>query len=281
MPRYDTPEPISVSLELLVGNVDIQASERTDTVVEVRPTDPNDNSNVRAAEETTVAFSDGTLRVRSPKLRRWTSWRNQTWSVDVTIELPAGSAVRTSVSAGDLTATGTLGDCTVKTSVGQLYLARTGDLRAHTVGDVTVGVIDGTAEVSSGSGTIRIGDIGGRATVKNSNGRTEIDAVTGDVTVRSANGDITIGSAGGNVQARTAMGNVQVDRAARGTVEAETSFGQVRITVVEGTAAKLDLETRFGQVHSALRSTDGPAPGDEVVTVRGRTSYGDITIGRA
>ena len=40
MPTFDTPEPISVSLELGVGDIRIVAGDRTDTVVEVRPTDP-------------------------------------------------------------------------------------------------------------------------------------------------------------------------------------------------------------------------------------------------
>ena len=44
MPTFETPEPISVSLELGVGDVRIAASERTDTVVEVRPSDPPKNA---------------------------------------------------------------------------------------------------------------------------------------------------------------------------------------------------------------------------------------------
>ena len=40
MPTFDTPEPITVTLELGVGDVRITASDRADTVVEVRPSDP-------------------------------------------------------------------------------------------------------------------------------------------------------------------------------------------------------------------------------------------------
>lgn len=42
MPNFDTPEPISVTLELGVGNVRITASDRTDTTVDVRPSDASD-----------------------------------------------------------------------------------------------------------------------------------------------------------------------------------------------------------------------------------------------
>ena len=40
MPTFDTPEPISVTVEFGVGDLRIVASDRTDTMVEVRPSDP-------------------------------------------------------------------------------------------------------------------------------------------------------------------------------------------------------------------------------------------------
>ena len=49
MPTFATPQPIHVSLELAAGAVRISASERTDTVVEVRPRDPASAADVQAA----------------------------------------------------------------------------------------------------------------------------------------------------------------------------------------------------------------------------------------
>jgi hypothetical protein len=57
MPNYETPEPISLTLELGVGNVRIAASDRTDTVVEVRPSDEADESDVK----TTPTACSGSL----------------------------------------------------------------------------------------------------------------------------------------------------------------------------------------------------------------------------
>ena len=72
MPTYDTPEPISVSLELGVGDIRITAGDRTDTVVEVRPSDPANKDDVAAAEQTRVEYADGRLTVKAPKrLRRY------------------------------------------------------------------------------------------------------------------------------------------------------------------------------------------------------------------
>jgi ABC-2 type transport system ATP-binding protein len=50
--------------------------------------------------------------------------------------------------------------------------------------------------------------------------------------------------------------------------------------VAEGTAAHLDLHTQFGNLHNQLDVTDAPAEGEHTVSIRARTSYGDITIRR-
>jgi hypothetical protein len=94
MPIFTTPEPISAVVDLPLGDVSFMASDRSDTVVEVRPTDPNSAEDVRLAEQTRVDFSNGKLEVKAPR-----SWRDYlpmrtSASVDVTIELPEGSHVR-------------------------------------------------------------------------------------------------------------------------------------------------------------------------------------------
>lgn len=69
MPNFETPEPISVTLELGVANVRITASDRTDTVVEVRPSDESDESDVKAARQVRVDYSNGMLQITGPKVR--------------------------------------------------------------------------------------------------------------------------------------------------------------------------------------------------------------------
>ena len=63
--RY--PEPISVTLEVGVGDIRIVASDRTDTIVDVRPSDPAKKSDVTAAELTRVEYADGRLLVEAPE----------------------------------------------------------------------------------------------------------------------------------------------------------------------------------------------------------------------
>ena len=57
MPVFATPEPISVTIELNMGDTRIIASDRTDTLVEVSPRDDSKASDVRAAEQTRVEYS--------------------------------------------------------------------------------------------------------------------------------------------------------------------------------------------------------------------------------
>lgn len=276
MPNYQTPEPIAVTLELGVGYVRIIASERTDTVVEVRPSDEADESDVKAAQQVRVEYSNGTLRITGPK--RTFDFSKKTKSVDVSIDLPSGSQVSAHLQMGDLRTAGRLGECTLKTT-GNVWLERTGPLRLHTgMGHITADGIAGNAEISTGSGKIQIGEIEGTAVVKNSNGDTTINAVTGDVQVRNANGAIDVERAGAGVDAKTSNGSIRLGEVVRGSVVLGTAAGDLDIGIAEGTAAWLELNTSFGHVRNLMDNTTRPDDTDQTVEVRGRTSYGDITI---
>jgi DUF4097 and DUF4098 domain-containing protein YvlB len=281
MPNYETPEPISLTLELGVSNVRIAASNRADTVVEVRPSDEADESDVKAALQVRVDYANGMLRVTGPKARGF-DFSRKTRSVDVAIELPSGSQVSAETQMGDIRCAGRLGECRLKTSFGNAWLEQTGPLRLHTgFGHVTADGIAGNAEISTGSGKIQVGEVEGTATVKSSNGDATLDAVTGDVHVRTANGDICVGRAGADVDAKTSNGSIRLGEVARGSVVLGTPAGDLEIGVAAGTAAWLQVNTGFGHVHNLLENAARPEETDETVEVRARTSYGDITIHRA
>jgi DUF4097 and DUF4098 domain-containing protein YvlB len=282
MPVFATPGPISVTIELSVGDVRLVAADRADTVVEVRPSDASDRSDVEAAQQTRVEYADGTLTVRAPKARAF-DFAKKTRSVAVLVELPAGSAVRADVAVGDVHGTGVLGECRVKTSVGHVRLDRTGGLRVDTSGGhVTVGRVAGDADVATGSGQVRIGGIGGTAVVKNSNGDTELGAVDGGLRVRAANGDISVDRAGAGVDAKTSNGTIRVGQVARDSVTLQTSTGDLEVGVAAGTAAWLDLKAGHGRVHNALDDIgQGPQGSEETVEVRAHTSFGDIAVRRS
>jgi DUF4097 and DUF4098 domain-containing protein YvlB len=279
MPIYETPEPISVTIELGVANVRIAASERRDTVVEVRPSDEADESDVQAAQQVRVDYANGMLQVAGPK--RAFDFSRKTKSVDVSIELPSGSQLSAHMVMGDLRCAGRLGQCRLKTT-GNVWLEETGPLRLHTgAGHVSADAITGNAEISTGSGKIQIGEVEGTAVVKNSNGDTAIDAVTGDLRVRNANGAIDVERAGAGVDAKTSNGSIRLGEVARGSVMLGTAMGDLDIGIAEDTAAWLEVNTGFGHLRNLLENVTRPEEAHETVEVRGSTSYGDITIHRS
>ncbi|HVV56922.1 MAG TPA: DUF4097 family beta strand repeat-containing protein [Gaiellaceae bacterium] len=282
MPTYDTPEPIAVSLDLGVADITIAASERTETLVEVRPSNPESEADVAAAERTRIELVDGRLSVRAPKSRRTlTPWGGRE-SIDVEIALPAGSRVDGEAGAAELRATGRLGELSYTTGAGAIRLDRTGPLTLRTgAGDISLERADGRADVKTGSGAIELGSVDGAATVKNANGDTWIGDVAGELRASAANGKIAVDRPQGAVHAKTANGDVLVGAVVHGAVVAETAFGRVDIGVVDGVPAWLDLDTKFGRVSSELEPAERPAPGDDVVEIRARTAYGDITVRRA
>ena len=282
MPTFDTPEPISVTVELGVGDLRIVASDRTDTMVEVRPSDPAKKADVTAAEQTRVEYAGGRLLIKAPKSWRQLSWRGGGESIDVQVELPAGSHLRGETGVAALRCQGRLGECRYKTGVGDIQLDQAGAVQLRTgVGDVTVERAAGDAELTTGSGAVRIDRIDGAAVVKNSNGDTWIGEVTGDLRVNAANGRISVDRARETVAAKSANGDVRLGEVAHGAVVAQTGFGKVEIGVRDGVAAWLDLNTRFGNVHNDLDAAERPGPGEDAVEVRARTSFGDITIHRS
>jgi hypothetical protein len=281
MPIFATPDPISVTIELSVGDVRLVASDRTDTVVDVRPTDESDDSDVQATQQTRVEFADGRLTVRGPKARAF-DFSKKTRSVAVLVELPTGSAVHAEVALGDVHSAGVLGECRFKLSVGHFRLDHTGRLRLNTNGHISVGTITGDADIATGSGRVQIGEIRGAAEIKNSNGDTDLGSITGRLRARAANGDISVDRADAGVDAKTSNGSIRLGQVIRDSVTLDTASGDLEIGVADGTAAWLDLKTGHGRVQNALDGVDqAPAKSEETVEVRAHTSFGDITVRRS
>ena len=279
MPTYSTPEPIQAVVEFAVGEARISASDRDDTVVEVRPSDANHDADVQAAERTRVEFVAGRLEVKGPKQRRPFG---KAGSIDVTVALPTGSRLSGTSGMGTFRSEGQLGNSRLSTGAGDILLAGTGTLDANSgVGAVTVEEVDGTADVSTGSGRIRLGAVHGDAEIKNSNGDTWVGEVRGDLRVKSANGSVDVDRAQGGVEATTANGALRVGGLTKGSASLKTALGAVEIGIADGTAAQLDLHTTLGTVRNQMEVTDRPDPADQVVEVYARTGYGDIIIRRS
>ena len=282
MPSFDTPKPIVATVEVSVGDVRIAASERADTVVEVRPSDPGKRDDVQAAEQTRVEFARGRLLVKAPK--NWKRWSplSDGGSIEVSIELPEGSQLNVSSAVASVRATGTLGETRLASGGGDVHLERAGTLRARSgFGEIEIERVAGDADVATGSGTAHIGAIDGVATIKNSNGDSWVGVAGKDLRINSANGNITVDRARGTVVAKTANGDVRLGAVERGAVVAETGRGGLEIGIPSGTPAYLDLHTHFGRVDSELDGASEPQAGQDAVHVRARTGFGDVWVRRA
>ncbi|MFJ3906025.1 DUF4097 family beta strand repeat-containing protein [Streptomyces sp. NPDC090025] len=278
MPSFPTPEPITVVLEFDFGNVRLNATTRSDTVVEVLPSTGSEGNDIKAVKETKVSYANGVLTVKGPRRR---SVFGRTGSIDVSVDLPAGSHLQGNAPMGDFIAQGRLGECRVKTSVGTIQLADTGtvDLRASH-GDIRVARIAGDADLN-GSGRIDIGEITGTAAVKNGIGETVIGAAAGGLKVNTSMGRVTVGVAEAGVDVRSSHGSITIGELVRGSATLQTSLGGIEIGIREGTAAWLDVHSKVGAVRNSLGPAEGPAEGDETVEIHARTSAGDIVIRRA
>jgi DUF4097 and DUF4098 domain-containing protein YvlB len=160
MPTFQTPEPIAVTVDVLSGDVRVIASDRTDTVVVVRPADESKKGDVRAAEQTQVDFVAGTLTVKMSK-----DWRTYTPfggnpSIEVTIEVPTGSRLQSTAGVGRLLGSGELGQCDLEIAAGDIIIERPlGSVTAKTAkGNIRIGEASrGVLRLETTMGELEVG----------------------------------------------------------------------------------------------------------------------------
>lgn len=284
MTTHPTPRPIDVSIQALVGEVRITASDRDDTVVEIRPSNALNPADVAAADHLRVRHTDDRIEIHMP-----TSWKvrlvgpsSKSGSVDIAVDVPTGSRVEGDLAMGTFHTNGELGRSQFRTGMGDVRLDQVGPLVLTTgYGDLQVDTVLGDAELRTGSGRIRVGIVTGGALLRNANGPTEIESVGADLRVKAANGDVHVGRALASATVKTANGRIRFDEIGHGVVAAETGAGSVEVGVRAGTAAWLDLASQSGDVRNGLDSTDAPTATDDTVELRVRTGYGDIVIHRS
>ncbi|MCS5714299.1 DUF4097 domain-containing protein [Herbiconiux sp. CPCC 205716] len=280
MPSFDTPSPIDLAIDLPVGAIDVVASDRSDTVVTVSPTNAAKAVDRRGADETRVDFDGSRLTITGPKPRL--SWIGPTESVDLRIELPTGSRLTAEIAVGGVRSSGRLGATRIKSSTGWVELDGTGDLWVRAGhGNVTVAAAEGSAEITADHGQIRLGSVGGDVVLKASHGTVTIGESAGDVDAKLSYGDLEITRALASVTGRTAYGSVHLHEVSGGSIQVDSGYGQLTIGVRPGVPAWLDLSSKEGHVRNELQGDHAPAAGEQTVAVRARTQFGDITIRRA
>jgi hypothetical protein len=262
MQTFQTPEPIAVRIEAGGGSIRLVATDRADTVVQVRPRDESRSSDVWAAEHTRADFRDGKLIVSGAK-HGLPLFRGG--AIDLDIAVPSRSRLHASLASADMRAEGEFADFRLASASGEVEVdSVTGKIKvANASGSFTVHAVQGNVSIATASGDVTIGDL------------------DGDVKFKAASGSLSVDRLRGNVNSRTASGSVEVVAAVRGGVSAHTSSGEVAVGITEGTAVRLDIITGSGVVTNGLQRSDGPQPGDETFVLQVRSGSGDVNIHRA
>ena len=276
MPTFATSRPISVDLRVTMGAVRITAGTRAETVVETVPTDRSKEADRAAAQHTRVEFNDGELLIHTPK-----KLFGDAGSVQISIELPAGSRLAGTGAMGDLHVVGEFGDCTFKTAYGQIRLDRVGRASLDSgYGDITVGRAAGDAAIHATSGAVRVGRVDGGLSVRTVNGPSVVDEVAGTVNATSTNGDITVRLAHEGVTAHCVNGTIRIGGVSRGRLDLKSVAGDVEIGVDKDAKAWLNVRTtsKRGSVRNTLGASETSVRSDATVAVHAVTSSGDIVV---
>jgi hypothetical protein len=216
MQKFDTPAPVSAVLNIAAGRIQVIAADRADTTVEVLPANPSKGRDLKAAEQTMVEFADGVLRIHTAEPQN--QYFGPSGSLEVTVQLPAGSHIEAQTASCELRGVGRLGDVAFEGAYRQIKIDEVASIRLTAVdGDVEVGRLGGPAQISTARGSIRIAE-----------------ATRGAVVLHTQMGDISVGATVGvsaSLDAGTGHGRVSNALKNDGTTEldirATTGHGDI------------------------------------------------------
>ncbi len=256
--------PINLDVELGYGSILVTARDGlAEATVRLTPRDAKSD----VLDRVTVELEGSTLRVGGAR-RGLTDiiggWRRDRAGLDVTLEVPSGTAIKMSTAGADINLTGRYGGVDVATGAASIRLDTvTGNLRLrYGHAEAWIGTVTGSVQLRSGSGSAHFGEIGGELECMFGNGALDAELVRGDMRSRAGSGSARVGAAYGNVD--VALGS-----------------GPISIGLPTGASARIDVTSGSGQVHSDLPVDRAPTAGTQSTDVRARTGKGDIRLLRA
>ena len=245
MPAYESLAPVDADIDVSAGHVEVVASDRADTTVEVAPTNPGRSGDVSLAREATVAFENNRLRVRVPPRVRLLG---PSGSVDVRIELPTGSRAEIESAYGSVRLRGEFGTTRIVAKYGNVSADRVGDLvLVSPHGEVDIAEVDGRLDVTAAHGHVRIGRIAGAARL------------------RGSHGTLTLGTT----------------EAEGGILRLENGYAEVEVGVPDGVVAWVDASSAHAAVRNELTPGPEAAGTDRTIELHLRANWGDVLIRRA
>jgi hypothetical protein len=215
MPTFATTDPITAVLDVPAGRIQFIAADRADATVEIRPADTGRKRDRALAEQATIDYTDGTLRIQAPTRNQYLG---PSGAIEVTVQLPTGSRIEAKTASAEFRGVGRLGDVRYDSKHGPIKIDEAATMQLTTLaGDVTVGRLAGAARISTSKGDIRIDE-----------------AVRGTLTLRTDAGDVSVGAAPGvsaEFRGGTRYGRIHDalhnDGSIALSIDATTSYGNI------------------------------------------------------
>ena len=277
MTTFQTPEPITLSIELPSGRVNVFAITTNTTEIELSGTRAGDEDARTLIERTRVEQSGGTIIVHVPDAK---GFLRRTPELAITARVPIGSDLEAKLKSADLEAEGELGAAKIESASGDISVGDlSGDVRITAAsGNVTLGTVGGIVRLQTASGDATVETACGDCHVQTASGDIQIDAVEGDFTARTASGDVVVREAGMSANVKTASGDVQLRQVATGKVDVTTASGDVSIGVQRGVIVWTDLTSLTGSVSSGLDATEPDGDSEGSLELRAHSTTGDIAL---
>lgn len=268
--HFETPDPLSLYVELGRGSLTVTACETTESTVTVTGTH---------AEDVVVEHSGHQLAVVAPR-QRVGFFSGGEPSLDIRVTVPSGTDLVTKTGSADQRATGDYGLARVKSGSGAVQLGRfTGPVVVDTgSGAITVESTTADLRVKSGSGDVEVGSVGGGVAVSTGSGDVRIGATQGNTVLKSGSGDLSVRSAAADVSLSSASGDLAVGTLERGSLSAKNASGDIHVGIPAGIPVWTDVSSISGRIGSDLEGAGQPEPGQHYLEVRATTVSGDITL---
>lgn len=243
------PSPLRVEIRLSKADLHVvETPTEGEASVELTGREP-DRVRIELAGTTLSVVEEGATRFRAP--------------VDaVTVRVPPGTSLESSLGVGDLIADVPLDRVRLKTAAG----------------DVRLGEVTGRCETKTAAGDVRIEHVGDDVSISTASGDVRIGRVDGACECTSAAGDVVLGRAEGDVTVRTASGDLRVERFAGRALEANSMSGDVAVDVAPGRRVRYDFQSMTGDVRTR-GGKDEPDPDASTAEIRVRSMSGDLALG--
>jgi hypothetical protein len=290
-----------VSIDHAFGSLTVRTSPGS--AVQVRATIRSSNEDIGKQIHIVAAENAGgvTIRTELPEIRNWRG--RLSYSVDMTVTLPANAPVTAKNRFGNIDARGLQAASVIENRQGSVVVENLrgpqsisnafGSIEATEIrgeltinnnnGSVTVRKVDGPLNIANRFGSIEVADVQHAAIISNTNGSIEAMDITGALKATNAFGNVKASTIGGGADVTTTNARVDLSNIGAGAT-VRNAFGSIDVKNVTGAATltntngnvkvsdvggALTVETRFGSVRADR--VRGPATVD--------SSNGSVTLG--